>query len=160
MFCAAIYRCYHIFFTVECKNSYSTLDVCNLQLLVGVNKCIDAINYIDLAYFPLLICKKLVYSGSVLARPPGFPANASWNCQICNFLIGGDFVAGGAYPVYQCRHTCHSTCAMFIGQNTEDFPGNVYLVNQLQCCIAIHDVLRDCVLYNIKLYPFIASFFV
>jgi hypothetical protein len=29
--------------------------VCKFRLLFGVNKCIDAINYIDLAYFPQLI---------------------------------------------------------------------------------------------------------
>jgi hypothetical protein len=73
-------------------------------------------------------------------------------------MIGREFTAGGAYPVYQCRHTCHSKCAIFIVQNIEVFPGNVNLVNQFQCCTAIYDILRHCVLFNIKLHPVIAGF--
>jgi hypothetical protein len=53
---------------------------------------------------------------------------------------------------------CYSTCAIFIGRNTEDILINVNLENQFQCCTAIYDVLRHCDLFNMKLNPVIAGF--
>jgi hypothetical protein len=47
---------------------------------------------------------------------------------------------------------------MFIGRNIEVFLGKLNLENQFQCCTAIYDIVRHCVLFNIKLQPVIAGF--